>query len=61
LSIGGSKPIFADDAITAIFQGSGGLLRKAGSLARGALICAFAQKENVISPEHVRIAATELI
>ncbi|MFH1728872.1 MAG: AAA family ATPase, partial [Pseudomonadota bacterium] len=58
---GCSSMLFAKDAITAIFQGSGGLLRKAGSLARGGLITAAADKQNEVTPEHVRIAASELM
>jgi type II secretory pathway predicted ATPase ExeA len=51
---------FQDPAITAIHQGSGGLLRKANHLARGALIAAAEQKESMVSAEHVRMAATEV-
>ena len=52
--------IFTDQAITAIHQGSGGLLRKANHLARGALVAATAKKEMNVSAEHVRLAATEV-
>jgi type II secretory pathway predicted ATPase ExeA len=52
--------IFTDQAITAIHQGSGGLLRKANHLARGALVAAVAKKEMNVSAEHVRLAATEV-
>jgi len=51
---------FEDNAVTAIHQGSGGLFRKANHLARGALIAAAAQKQTLVSAEHVRIAATEV-
>jgi type II secretory pathway predicted ATPase ExeA len=51
---------FSDQAITAIHQGSGGLLRKANNLARGSLIAASAEKSMSISAEHVRIASSEI-
>lgn len=53
--------VFTEQAITAIHQGSGGLFRKANHLARGALIAAAAEKCQQLSPEHVRLASTELI
>lgn len=56
-----SHSLFADAAITAIHQGSGGLLRRANHLARGALIAAAAEKIQQVSPDHVRMAATELV
>ncbi len=52
--------LFSDQAVTAIHQGSGGLLRKANHLARGALVAAAAKKEMTVSAEHVRISATEV-
>jgi type II secretory pathway predicted ATPase ExeA len=58
---GVSHPLFADAAVTAIHQGSGGLLRRANHLARGALIAAAAEKIQQVSADHVRMAATELI
>jgi general secretion pathway protein A len=57
---GVKKPLFDESALTAIHQGSGGLLRKANHLARGALIAAGAEKCQTVSAEHVRIAATEV-
>jgi type II secretory pathway predicted ATPase ExeA len=57
---GGSGDIFADEAITAIHQGSGGFLRRANHLARGAMIAAGSEKAPVVSAEHVRIATTEI-
>lgn len=57
---GVKKPLFDESATTAIHQGSGGLLRKANHLARGALIAAAAEKCATVSAEHVRIAATEV-
>lgn len=53
--------LFADDAITAIHQGSGGIFRRANHLARGALIAAANEKSQLVTAEHVRIASTELI
>lgn len=61
LNLAGVKTnLFEDAAITAIHQGSGGLLRKANHLARGALIAAAAQESMSVSAEHVRLAATEI-
>jgi len=55
------RQLFSDAAVTAIQQGSGGLLRRANHLARGALIAAAHEKTQQVSAEHVRIASTELI
>jgi len=61
LKIAGVKHnLFTEPAITAIHQGSGGLLRKANHLARGSLIAAAAEKVNDVTAEHVQIAASEL-
>jgi type II secretory pathway predicted ATPase ExeA len=51
---------FEDSAVTAIYQGSGGLFRKANHLARGALIAAASEKSLSVTAEHVRLAASEL-
>ena len=56
-----AQQLFSEPAVTAIQQGSGGLLRRANHLARGALIAAAAEKTQLVSAEHVRIAATELV
>jgi general secretion pathway protein A len=62
LRIAGVKTqLFSEPAITAIQQGSAGLLRKANHLARGALIAAANEKCQQVSAEHVRLAATELV
>jgi type II secretory pathway predicted ATPase ExeA len=58
---GVSQQLFSDAAVTAIQQGSGGLLRRANHLARGALIAAAHEKTQIVSAEHVRIASTELV
>lgn len=56
-----SEQLFSDEAILAIHQNSGGLLRRANFLAKGALIATAAEKCRVVSAEHVRIASTEII
>lgn len=62
LQIAGAKPtLFSEQATLAIHQGAGGLYRRANHLARGALIAAAAERCQVVSAEHVRIASTELI
>lgn len=52
--------LFTEEAIVAIQQGSGGLLRRANLLARGALLAAATEKCSQISAEHVRLASTEI-
>lgn len=54
------KNIFEEAAITAIHQGSGGLLRKANHLARGALIAAAGKESMTVNADHVRLASTEI-
>ncbi len=58
---GCKKNLFSEQAVTAIHQGSGGLLRRANNLARGALVAAAAEKCTVVSADHVRVASTEII
>ena len=58
---GSKKDIFSDAAVTAIHQGSGGLLRRANNLAKGAMLAAALEKSQVVAPEHVRMALTEII
>jgi len=61
LSLSGVKTnLFEDAAVTAIHQGSGGLLRKANHLARGALIAAAGSQSISVTAEHVRLASTEI-
>ena len=61
LSIAGVDQMLLDQtAVTAIYQGSGGLFRKANHLARGALIAAAEDKSSVVNAEHVRLASTEV-
>lgn len=52
--------LFEDAAITAIHQGSGGLLRKANHLARGGLIAAASEESMTVTAEHIRLASTEI-
>jgi len=59
--VGGAKELFGEDAVTAILQSSGGLLRRAGSLARGALLAAAKESCPTVTAEHVRIAVTEIL
>jgi len=62
LTIAGVKTqLFSPQAITAIQQGSAGVLRRANHLARGALIAAANEKCQQVAAEHVRLASTELI
>ncbi|MGZ6453616.1 MAG: hypothetical protein ACXWR0_19265 [Bdellovibrio sp.] len=49
----------APPAISAIFKGSAGILRKANGLARGGLIAAATEKEDQVSAEHIRLASTD--
>jgi general secretion pathway protein A len=61
LEIAGIKEqLFSEEAILAIHQGSGGLLRRANLLAKGSLLAAAREKCMVVSAEHVRMASTEI-
>ena len=53
--------LFSETTNLAIHQGSGGFPRRANILARGALIAAAREKSQLVTPDHVRIADTELI
>ncbi|CAO0821768.1 hypothetical protein DFAR_2620015 [Desulfarculales bacterium] len=53
--------LFSDPAIIAKQQGSGGLFRRANHMTRCAIIATAEEQIQVVSPEHVCIAATELI
>jgi len=55
------RMLFDENAITAIHQGSGGLFRKANHLASGSLIAAAADQSQMVQPDHVRLAATEIL
>ena len=58
---GSTKQLFSEEAIFAIHQASGGLLRKANSLAKTGLLACSGDGSQTVSAEHIRIAATELI
>ena len=60
LKISGTKRLFTVNAISAIWQGSGGLLRKANFLSKGALIACMSDTEDLVTEEHVRRASTEI-
>ena len=53
--------LFEQNAITAIQQGSGGVLRKVNFLAKGGLVAAATENKDVVNAEHIRIASTELL
>lgn len=59
--VGSSVEVPSDEAVTAIHQSSGGLLRRANALARGALLAAAKEKAPVVTAEHVRLATTEIL
>ena len=52
---------FSEEALTAIYQGSGGIFRRANHLARGALIAASKEKSLEVSSDHVRLSSSELM
>jgi general secretion pathway protein A len=58
---GVEKSLFAEEAILAIHQTSGGLLRRANIIARGAMMAAAMEKSQIISGEHIRLAGTEIL
>jgi len=58
---GSNRKIFSDDSIFAIHQSSGGLLRRANFLAKTAMMAAAMEENQMVTPEHVRIAATEIL
>ena len=57
---GVKRDLFEEAAVTAIYQGSAGLFRKANHLARGALIAAAQSQCMTVGAEHVRTASSEL-
>jgi type II secretory pathway predicted ATPase ExeA len=57
---GTTQKLFSEEAVFAIHQGSGGLLRKANSLAKGAMMAAVMEDNSLVSAEHVRLASTEI-
>jgi type II secretory pathway predicted ATPase ExeA len=61
LTIAGvERNLFDSTAVIAIHQGSAGVFRKANHLARGGLIAAAVDKSEIVTAEHIRLAATEI-
>lgn len=58
---GSNHRFFSEEAVFAIHQGSGGLLRRANSLAKTALMACAMESSQTVSAEHVRVASTELM
>lgn len=58
--VGGKPELLSEDAVTAIHQSSGGLLRRANALAKGALLAAANESSPQATAEHVRLASTEI-
>ena len=58
---GVKKQLFESAAITAVHQGSAGGLRRANQLASGGLMAASIEKRDLVTAEHIRAAASELI
>ena len=62
LCVAGGRPeLFDEQALTAIHQSSGGALRRANNIARGALMAAAAEQAAVVTAEHARLAVTEIL
>ena len=57
---GMKRDLFDEAAVTAIYQGSCGLFRKANHLARGSLVAAAHSQCAMVGAEHVRTASSEL-
>lgn len=57
---GNNQKLFSDPAITAIHKLSSGMLRKINNIARGSLIAAATQKSQLVQPEHVQVASSEV-
>ncbi len=58
---GMNERLFCEEAVTAIHQGSGGLLRRANNLAKGGLLAAAREECHVVTAEHIRLASTEIL
>ncbi len=62
LELAGLKQnIFSAETAFAIHQSSGGILRRANLIAKTAMLAAVMDEQHTVSPEHVRMASTELI
>jgi type II secretory pathway predicted ATPase ExeA len=55
------KKLFEETALTALYQGSGGILRKANALARGGLLAAANGGNDTVTAEHIRLAQSEVL
>ena len=55
------KNLYTDSAVTAIYQGSAGILRKANHVAKGGLIAAMSNDCISVGADHIRIASTEIM
>lgn len=58
---GTKKQLFDESALMAIHQGSAGGLRRANQLASGGLMAAALEKCELVTADHIRTAASELI
>jgi len=58
---GVKKKLFDDTALTALYQGSSGILRKANALARGGLAAAALDGRDTVNAENIRMAMSELL
>ena len=54
------RPIFAEPAIEAIFNASGGVFRKIDALAHNALSAGAAARARIVDADHVLTAAQEI-
>lgn len=54
-----TKQIFSPEALFAIHQSSGGLLRKANNICKTAMLAAAFENNSTVSADHVRMASTE--
>ena len=62
LNMAGLKQsVFPEQTVLAIHSSSGGILRKANLIAKSAMLAAAIEGQQMVSSEHVRIAASELI
>ena len=59
--VGRQRKLFADDSFRSFHMGFGGILRKAGILAHGAMLAAAMERSPVVTVEHVRIATTDTL
>jgi type II secretory pathway predicted ATPase ExeA len=62
LRVAGVKSkLFDPSALNAIYQGSAGSLRRANQLAAGSLLAAALEKCDIVTGDHVRTAASEIM